>query len=139
MAHKVLIGGTAYGIKGGKTMVNGTAYPIKKGRTLVGGTGYDIAFPSDETYTIVVTLYCYYMYGSEARITVNGNYVGTLAGDEGTEYYDMPLKVKAGDFIDITCTQCRPTTCSGFRNEFIWEEEFSGYVTGNGYVDIEAY
>ena len=44
MAHKTLVGGTAYGIKGGKALVGGTAYGIKKGRTLVGGTGYDIKF-----------------------------------------------------------------------------------------------
>lgn len=43
-AHKTLINGTAYEVKGGKCLVNGTAYSIKKGRTLIGGTGYDIAF-----------------------------------------------------------------------------------------------
>lgn len=44
MAHKTLIGGTAYEIDGGKTLVDGTAYNIDKGRTLIGGTGYDISF-----------------------------------------------------------------------------------------------
>ena len=44
MAHKILIGGTAYEVKGGECLVNGTAYSIKKGRTLIGGTGYDITF-----------------------------------------------------------------------------------------------
>ena len=44
MAHGTKIGGTNYGISGGKCRVNGTNYSIKKGRTLVGGTGYDIAF-----------------------------------------------------------------------------------------------
>lgn len=43
-AHKTLINGTAYTIKGGKCMVDGTVYNILKGRTLIGGTGYDIAF-----------------------------------------------------------------------------------------------
>lgn len=43
-AHKTLINGTAYTIKGGKCMVNGTVYNILKGRTLIGGTGYDITF-----------------------------------------------------------------------------------------------
>lgn len=43
-AHKTLINGTAYTVKGGKCMVNGTSYDIKKGRTLIGGTGYDITF-----------------------------------------------------------------------------------------------
>lgn len=44
MAHKTLIGGTAYEVSGGKTLVNGTAYEIKSGKTLVGGTAYDVGF-----------------------------------------------------------------------------------------------
>lgn len=44
MAHKSLIGGTAYTIKGGRTLIGGTGYDLSKGRTLIGGTGYDISF-----------------------------------------------------------------------------------------------
>lgn len=44
MAHKTLIGGTAYEIAGGKTLVDGTAYNIKNGKTLVGGTAYEIGW-----------------------------------------------------------------------------------------------
>ena len=44
MAHKTLVNGTVYEVKGGKCLVNGTSYDIKKGRTLIGGTGYDITF-----------------------------------------------------------------------------------------------
>ena len=44
MAHKALIGGTAYNITGGKSLVSGTSYNITSGRTLVGGTRYDIMF-----------------------------------------------------------------------------------------------
>jgi hypothetical protein len=44
MAHKALIGGTAYSITGGRTLIGGTGYGISKGRTLVSGTGYDISF-----------------------------------------------------------------------------------------------
>lgn len=53
MAHKTLVGGTAYEITGGKDLVSGTAYSKKKGRTLVGGTGYDINFkkPTVFSYT----------------------------------------------------------------------------------------
>lgn len=43
-AHKTLVNGTAYTVKGGKCRVNGTVYNILKGRTLIGGTGYDINF-----------------------------------------------------------------------------------------------
>lgn len=44
MAHKALIGGTAYEISGGKTLIDGTAYSIKNGKALVGGAVYDIEF-----------------------------------------------------------------------------------------------
>jgi hypothetical protein len=44
MAHKTLVGGTAYEIKGGKTLVGSTAYEIKGGKTIVGGTAYGIPF-----------------------------------------------------------------------------------------------
>lgn len=47
-AHKTLVGGTAYTVKGGKCMVDGTVYNILKGRTLIDGTGWDITFPSAE-------------------------------------------------------------------------------------------
>lgn len=43
-AHKTLVNGTAYDVKGGKCLVNGTVYNILKGRTLIDGTGYDITF-----------------------------------------------------------------------------------------------
>ena len=48
MAHKVLIGGTAYSVSSGRSMVSGTTYDIKGGRTLVDGTGYSISFSSGE-------------------------------------------------------------------------------------------
>lgn len=44
MAHKTLIGGTAYEIDGGKALVDATAYEIDKGKTLVGGTTYEVGF-----------------------------------------------------------------------------------------------
>lgn len=50
-AHKTLVNGTAYTVKGGKCMVNGTVYNILKGRTLIGGTGYDINFEPDVSLT----------------------------------------------------------------------------------------
>lgn len=44
MAHKTLVGGTAYEISGGRTLINGTGYEIKGGKTLVGGTVYEVGF-----------------------------------------------------------------------------------------------
>ena len=56
MAHKTLIGGTAYEIGGGKTLVGGTAYSIDKGKTLVGGTAYEVGFAKPMA---TVTVYSY--------------------------------------------------------------------------------
>ena len=44
MAHKTLISGTAYDIKGGKDLIAGTGYAKKNGKTLINGTAYDIPF-----------------------------------------------------------------------------------------------
>ena len=44
MAHKTLIGGTAYALKGGRDLIGGTGYSIKSGKALIGGTAYDIQF-----------------------------------------------------------------------------------------------
>ena len=52
MAHKTLIGGTAYEIKGGKTLVDGTAYSIKSGKTLVDGTAYEVGFAKPVMVTL---------------------------------------------------------------------------------------
>ena len=51
-AHKTLVGGTAYTVKGGKCMVGGTVYNILKGRTLINGTGWDIKFQNGYTWVI---------------------------------------------------------------------------------------
>ena len=51
-AHKTIVNGTAYTVKGGKCMVNGTVYNILKGRTLINGTGWDITFPSAVTMPV---------------------------------------------------------------------------------------
>lgn len=46
MAHKTLIGGTAYTIKGGKDLIGGTSYAKKQGKALVSGTKMSIPFSS---------------------------------------------------------------------------------------------
>lgn len=67
MAHKTLIGGTAYEITGGKTLVDGTAYSIKNGKTLVDGTVYEVGFAEMATITITGDGgYCY------AEVTIDG-------------------------------------------------------------------
>lgn len=79
MAHKTLVGGTAYEVTGGKCLVGGTAYSIQKGRTLVGGTGYDVSFgPSVIPVTIAGTGHSTY-----CRVEINGTqYSAATSGIE---------------------------------------------------------
>ena len=44
MAHKTLINGTAYTVKGGRDLIAGTGYAKKQGKTLIDGTEHDISF-----------------------------------------------------------------------------------------------
>ena len=44
MAHKTLINGTAYTVKGGRDLIAGTGYAKKQGKTLIDGTEYAISF-----------------------------------------------------------------------------------------------
>ena len=76
MAHKTLVNGTAYEVKGGKCLVNGTSYAIKKGRTLIGGTGYDITFQSAVTIPVKGDLITMNLDGTSRLyrvLSVNGN------------------------------------------------------------------
>ena len=86
MAHKTLIDGTAYEVKGGKTLVAGTAYSIQKGRTLVDGTGYDVLFGSSVAQVLIFGT------GSSNRGYVTVNDTKYTEGDAAIE-------VNAGDSI----------------------------------------
>ena len=90
MAHKTLIGGTAYEVSGGKTLIGGTAYSIKNGKTLVGGTVYEVAFAEN---VMVVIARGYYEPNSEvSRVTINGVVY------DGSEVCEIPVEV--GTFIE---------------------------------------
>lgn len=60
MAHKTLINGTAYDIKGGKTLIDGTAYSVNGGKTLVNGTAYEVGFIKEYTETLSSGTYTKY-------------------------------------------------------------------------------
>lgn len=79
MAHKTLIGGTAYEVTGGRTLVSGTGYDIAIGKTLVGGTGYDVPFAEKDTFTLHI--YDPYTY------------------EEATEEYTYEVGMTWGEFI----------------------------------------
>lgn len=121
MAHKTMIGGTAYGVTGGKTMTGGTTYGISGGRTMAGGTLYDVPFSSGLTLTLAgsgssgtcyikidgktyassassplkvapgTEVYCYVSAISAYGIFYNNVSVGT-AGRYGESYYFYPTK-----------------------------------------------
>ena len=44
MAHRNMVGGTAYDTTGGRALVDGTVYSIQKGKTMVDGTVREIGF-----------------------------------------------------------------------------------------------
>lgn len=52
MAHRNMVGGTAYDTTGGRALVDGTVYSIQKGKTMVDGTVREIAFSSPVTVNI---------------------------------------------------------------------------------------
>ena len=97
MAHKTLISGTAYEVKGGKCLVNGTSYDIKKGRTLINGTGEDIVFSSvspildENDWTTIREVSDagqganYWSIGDRKEVTLNGT-VGALTLSNYTTY-----------------------------------------------------
>lgn len=76
MAHKTLIGGTVYEIKGGRDLIGGTGYAKKKGRVLVNGTGYDIPFSSGIPIGTLAV-------GSTVKIGVNGKPYDFLVVNQG--------------------------------------------------------
>ena len=97
MAHKTLVNGTAYEVKGGKCLVNGTSYDIKKGRTLINGTGEDIVFSSvspildENDWTTIREVSDagqganYWSIGDRKAVTLNGT-VGHLSLSNYTTY-----------------------------------------------------
>ena len=93
MAHKTLIGGTAYEIGGGKDMVGGTVYEIADGRNLIDGTVHEIAFSGKVTVNIEGrgnSNYCYVKIG-------NTTYTApvTLEIEAGTEMQFLASSAQA--------------------------------------------
>ena len=95
MAHKALIGGTAYTITGGKTLIGGTVYTIPKGKTLVNGTAYSLSLgnPSSGTFTFY--------------IEVDGNY-----GNPGT--YEATTAMTWEEFCDSPYNGARLYMSGGY-------------------------
>ena len=100
MAHKTLIDGTAYQVKGGRTLIDGTGYKIKKGRTLIGGTGYDIPF-FEATIQILWTKGIVDRETKAESIDHGGSYECEL-GSGSTEYAESFLNIGDSKFYSST-------------------------------------
>lgn len=94
MAHKTLIGGTAYTIKGGKDLINGTSYAKKQGKALVAGTAQTIAF------------------SKKIKVTITGNGNDSLAyvTYKGTKYIRATtLEADVGETITLSANSMQGT------------------------------
>lgn len=144
MAHKTLIGGTAYEIGGGRTLVNGTGYSIDKGKTLVGGTAYEVGFGGDMATVRLMS-----------DTFVDYNYVSAYIdyrlpnGDRGSLYtageYELPigtvmlfeLKYGGKDVVSMYITLNDESVASGDTDAH-YEYTLTGNITidfYNGYYN----
>lgn len=104
MAHKTLIGGTAYGVTGGKTLVGGTGYSIKGGKTLIDGTVYSVSFGIPwNKYSCNVT-------NGYVQITPSGktgtfSYTGKTADKPSSLYEDYTFTTENGYKGGTACTK----------------------------------
>lgn len=96
MAHKTLVGGTAYDISGGKTLIGGTEYEIPGGRTLVDGTGYSITVAVESDCTITISG------GSKGGGTTQNNCYNAYVTYNRVKYINTSIIVQAGESIEIT-------------------------------------
>ena len=118
MAHKTLVNGTAYEVKGGKCLVNGTVYSIKKGRTLIGGTGYDITFQSVVTIPVKGDLITMNLDGTSRLyrvLSVNGNVCKVLGmwDDLSSKYNQTSITT---DFNGTTAQKYEGSTLDTYLN-----------------------
>ena len=131
MAHKTLIGGTAYTIKGGNDLIDGTSYAKKQGRTLADGTGYDIAIKA-KTMTIQLT-------GSMRSGIAQATYDGTV------HIYNATIEVTSGTPVIIKVGSTR----GGYNKSTVSingvvvftgdRQEYSYYPKANATINFTAH
>lgn len=138
MAHKVLVNGTAYAVKGGRTLIGGTGYSINRGRTLVNGTGYNIDFTP--TINLTIYLYSYYVYGNTVDVYVNDKLVGAVWSDEGGEEYFEDFKVHVGDVVRAESQSATLLSWSrdAFTNISTSATAFVGTMVKSGSIGFDA-
>ena len=151
MAHKTLISGTAYEVKGGKCLVNGTSYDIKKGRTLINGTGEDIVFSSvspildENDWTTIREVSDagqgsnYWSIGDRKAVTLNGT-VGQLSLSNYTTYafiigFNHNASVEGTNRIHF---QLAKTALSGGKDVCFCDSEYNLQVFMTGYFSMNS-
>ena len=151
MAHKTLVNGTVYEVKGGKCLVNGTAYSIKKGRTLIGGTGEDIVFSSvspilDENDWATIREVSdagqgsnYWSIGDRKAVTLNGT-VGHLTLSNYTTYafiigFNHNASVEGANRIHF---QLAKSKLSGGKDVCLYDSYYNNRVTTTGYFSMNS-
>ena len=151
MAHKTLISGTAYEVKGGKCLVNGTSYDIKKGRTLINGTGEDIVFSSvspildENDWTTIREVSDagqganYWSIGDRKEVTLNGT-VGHLSLSNYTTYafiigFNHNASVEGANRIHF---QLAKTALSGGKDVALCDSKYNSGVSITGYFSMNA-
>ena len=132
MAHKTMVGGTAYEVSGGKTLVNGAAYNIKDGKTLVGGTAYEIGFAA---FRVIVSAGIYSTNSTYAKVIVNGQeYDGSQLAD---------ISVPAGTEIEIYVGSTNSSGGIELNEESIvsdaQEYTYSHVVDSNVYIALSVF
>ena len=151
MAHKTLISGTAYEVKGGKCLVNGTSYDIKKGRTLINGTGEDIVFSSvspildENDWTTIREVSDagqgsnYWSIGDRKAITLNGT-VGHLTLSNYTTYafiigFNHNASLEGTNRIHF---QLAKTALSGGKDVALCDSKYNSGVSTTGYFSMNS-
>ena len=151
MAHKTLISGTAYEVKGGKCLVNGTSYDIKKGRTLINGTGEDIVFSSvspildENDWTTIREVSDagqgsnYWSIGDRKAVTLNGT-VGKLSLSNVTTYafiigFNHNASVEGANRIHF---QLAKTALSGGNDVCFCDSKYNSQVSETGYFSMNS-
>lgn len=151
MAHKTLISGTAYEVKGGKCLVNGTSYDIKKGRTLINGTGEDIVFSSvspildENDWTTIREVSDagqgsnYWSIGDRKAVTLNGT-VGKISLSNVTTYafiigFNHNASVEGANRIHF---QLAKTALSGGKDVCLCDRYYGQGISSTGYFSMNS-
>ena len=112
MAQKVLIGGTAYELSGGKALKDGSAYSIENGKTAIDGVAYDISL------------------SKKLSVDIQGTFAYTTVSIDGVSYTAAGV-VKAEPNTRVTVTVSgSPTAITNSAIYYNGSEVATGKKTG---------